>query len=245
MRLLPCFGMFCVAALSATQMSAAVVVGGSTLLSQGDADQLETWLGEGPIALTNIYTKQTGHLSPSHFHPAVDGQGRTFTVMSVTPYGGSTTQIIGGYNPQSWESISNFHYTLSDAERTAFLFNLTDTVIQRQNLIGEGFDSSGEYQTHNEAAYGPAFGGYDIFVSGDLTSGYTNNYSYGGISATDDILSGPAAENFDLQFGGIEVFSISAVPELGSLLIWSLLSVSAALGPWHRRTRSISAGSPA
>src|SRR5262245_26901215 len=59
---------------------AGTIVGGSSLLSLSDVTQLETWLGEGPLTLTNAYTKTPGDTSTT-FHNAVDGIGRTFAII--------------------------------------------------------------------------------------------------------------------------------------------------------------------
>jgi hypothetical protein len=227
---------FTAAGLS-SQLSASVVVGGSTLLNQAYADQLETWLGEGPITLTKIYAKQTGDDS-FDFHAAVDGKGRTFSVIEilansatdvVTGQTNNLYQIIGGYNPQSWRSDGrdgDWNYTPADADRTAFLFNLTTSEIQRQSLTAH--PSNGEYQTYNWSFYGPTFGGgHDIHVRFDLSSGYTYNNSYGGTSFSNNILSGGAYYHNPVGYGAIEVFQItagianSATPEPTPLLIWT------------------------
>ena len=47
----------------------------ATLITAADQSQLESWLGEGPLTLTNIYTKKAGDTA-ANFHAAVDGQGR-------------------------------------------------------------------------------------------------------------------------------------------------------------------------
>jgi hypothetical protein len=58
----------------------------ASLLTPAYQSQLESWLGEGPLILTNIYTKQAGDTS-FDFHSAVDGQGRTFTLEPVRKVG--------------------------------------------------------------------------------------------------------------------------------------------------------------
>ena len=82
------------------------------LLTQADEVQLETWLGQGDVTLTKIFSKQPGdNKSEADFHAAVDHKGPTFTVISIYGNGGGTyesipdldAQIIGGYNPQSWD----------------------------------------------------------------------------------------------------------------------------------------------
>jgi hypothetical protein len=232
--------------------SAGVIVGGSELLSAADADQLENWLGEGPIQLTNIYTKQAGDDSLD-FHAAVDGRGRTFSVIEVLPgvyysqdvilgdrFVDHQRQVIGGYNPQSWdETIGDFRYTPDDADRKAFLFNMDTDEIQRQQL-GLGY---GEYQTSNHWMYGPTFGvGYDIHVGETLNDGYALNYSYGAGPGFDSILAGTDYYLENLQIGKIEVFTIeplqvAPVPELTSAAAWSLVAVPAAFILWRRRAR--------
>jgi hypothetical protein len=208
-------------------VDAATIVGGSALLTPAHADQLETWLGEGLIQLTNIYTKQTGDTSAA-FHAAADGQGRTFSVIEVLgqDFNGQP-QLIGGYNPQSWQSAGGFTITAADALRTAFLFNLSTGEIQRQNLNAQ--PGRGDVQTLNEAGRGPTFGfGSDIFVNGDMNSGYAVNYSYGGTEFTNDILAGIQGSHEPLQFGRLEVFKITPVPEptaLGAALVSSVLLV--------------------
>jgi hypothetical protein len=256
---------------------AAVISGGPTaLLSQTSANQLETWLNGGNIQLAQIYDKQTGHTS-NQFHAAVDGQGRTFTLIEVlagtvsvqsfnaadltniqgsftdtwydangqshtaTVYYGTTQisrQIIGGYDPQSWSTINNYNYSLTNAERTAFLFNLTSSEIQRQNLIGQGVSNVGQYQTYNNSSYGPTFGGgHDLYVSNSLNNGHAFNYSYGGTSRFNNILAG-GAQYDNLQFGKIEVFAIAeseAVPEPASLAIWGGIGLAGLVAARRRK----------
>jgi hypothetical protein len=232
---------------------ASIIVGGSTLLTQAYADQLETWLGEGQIAITRIFAKQSGDDSYD-FHAAVDGKGRTFTVMQVlanTAYDYSTgqtnnpAQIIGGYNPQSWRSDSTYSYTPNDAERTAFLFNLSTPTpeIQRQSLSSQT-GSNGMPQTYNRDVYGPTFGGgHDIYVSTNLTDGYAYNISYGGTVSSNNILSGTSPLHDGSLFGAIEVFTISAapdvagVPEPTQLVVWAGLSALGACGAVAQRQR--------
>jgi hypothetical protein len=218
-------------ASSATSFGAVVI--GGTLLSPGDANQIEAWLGEGPITLTNIYTKATGQ-SASDFHTAVDGQGRTVSVLKV--FDGIATQLIGGYNPQSWAPFDLYHITLPDAQRTAFLFNLTGSAIQRQNLNSEGAVGSGQYQTYNFLFQGPTFGaGYDLFVDFSLNTGNANNFSYGGISNTDNILNG-VANYTQFDVGALEVFSVAgAVPEPASMMVWGLLVCIGIGAFWQKR----------
>ena len=221
----------CVGALliSSSISFGAVVIGG-TLLSPGDANQIETWLGEGPIKLTNIYAKQNGQTSID-FHNAVDGRGRTVSILKILDGVGS--QLIGGYNPQSWALFDGYHFTPLDAQRTAFIFNLTVPVVQRQNLIGEGAVSSGEYQTYNFFTNGPTFGaGNDLVVDFGLNTGGAHNYSYGGTSGVDNILTGMASDSA-FEVGALEVYLVT--PEPASAIVWGVLSLVGIGVFWQQR----------
>ncbi|WP_426072777.1 PEP_CTERM-anchored TLD domain-containing protein [Janthinobacterium sp. DSP2-3-3] len=189
---------------------------GKSLLSPGYQARLETWLGEGHLALTNIYSKATGDTSLD-FHKASDGKGRTFSVMEATNSSGKTW-LVGGYNPQSWSSTDGTHVTMDDSQRTAFLFNLTSDFMLPQLKQYFNGDGIGKDQTYNQANYGPTFGyGHDLYVPQDLTHGgssflYTYNY-LGQPSTGVSLLDGSVWHGNDVVFGAIQVFSISAVPE--------------------------------
>ncbi|WP_196855261.1 MULTISPECIES: PEP_CTERM-anchored TLD domain-containing protein [unclassified Janthinobacterium] len=189
---------------------------GTSLLSPGYKTQLETWLGEGRLSLTNIYTKAAGDTSLD-FHKASDGKGRTFSVMEATNASGQTW-LVGGYNPQSWSSTDGMHVTMDDSARTAFLFNLTAGFMLPQLKQYFNGDGIGKDQTYNQAEYGPTFGyGHDLYVPQDLTSGgssFLYTYNYLGQSSTGvSLLDGSIWNGSNVTFGAIQVFTISAVPE--------------------------------
>lgn len=149
--------------------SAGVIVGGSSIIDNSDVAQLETWLDQGPVTLTNIFSKSAGDTS-SIWHTAVDGQGPTLTLLSIR--NGDTTHVIGGYNAYSWSSISGWNY-VAFATDTSFLFNLTDTLkFGRERYT---------WSSYNNVGSGPTFGaGHDLYVNSTLSGGYANiGYSYG------------------------------------------------------------------
>lgn len=204
---------------------AAIVVGGSSLLTETFLSQLENQLGEGPIALTNIFTKSTG-LTAADFHTAADGQGRTIVVLQATNDDNSQSAVVGGYNPQSWNNTTGFNTVNSDpANRTAFLFNLTlsQFLLQKTN-------SRGDYQTYSSTSDGPSFGISDLRVDFSLNTGSSYLDSYGpslanGASVIDGI-SGAFDGNSNITISALEVFKISQVPIPSA--VW--LFVSALLG---------------
>ena len=200
----------------------------ATLLTASYEAELETWLGQGDLDFTNIFTKQSGNTA-ADFHAAVDGKGATFVLMTI--YGTNWantppiqgTQIIGGYDPQSWNSSGTLNLTPNDVDRTAFIYNLTSGIIQRQNLIGEGYTNSGSVQTYNAVDTGPDFGN-DFGVNTDLSSGGSTNYSYGGNTLPGNgIISGPPnlGSTYSFLVGELEVYTFSpaqggnGVPDTG------------------------------
>lgn len=193
----------------------ASVSAATSLLSAADQSQLAAWLGEGPIKLDNIYTKSAGDTSVD-FHAAVDGKGRTFSVMEASN-GAGQTWLVGGYDPQSWSTKGGFNMTAAQADRTAFLFNLTTGSKHLQTPKTHVLDSLGSYQTFNHIDYGPTFGvGNDLFVGKDLTHGLSLMYSYideGGTNIYTSLLDGTPYVGPNVTYGAIQVFTISAVPE--------------------------------
>jgi hypothetical protein len=200
------------AMLTSLPVNAALIATGATgLLSQSGADQLEIWLGS-PLTLNNIFTK--GALSTSaNFHAAADGQGATFSLMNVTL--GGITKTIGGYNSQSWSSAGTWNTVINPVDRTAFIFNLTDTAKYSQRT-----DAFGNLQTFNDANYGPTFGsGFDLSVGGSLTTATSSTVTYGNTFFL-SIFDGLANTGIPMTVNGLEVFSIAgggaSVPEPGS-----------------------------
>ncbi len=208
---------------------------GTSLLSAADQAQLSAWLGEGQIKLTNIYTKAAGDTSVQ-FHAAVDGKGRTFSVMEASN-GQGQTWLVGGYDPQSWSTKGTFNITLNQSDRTGFLFNLTNGSKHQQTPKSFSADTMGAYQTFNHIDYGPTFGaGNDLYVAQDMTHGLSLMYSYideNGVNYNTSLLDGTPYLRPNVTYGAIQVYSIAAVPEPASVLM--LLAGLGALALVRRR----------
>jgi hypothetical protein len=204
------------------------------LLIPSYESQLESWFGQGDLIFTNIYTKAPGD-DATDFHAAADGQGATFTLLEASFLG--STYVLGGYNPQSWTSIDDYNITLTDAERTAFIYNLTTGVRQTQRLTTDpsGFSYYGQYQTYNSSSHGPIFGaGADLYTNQDLGFGFAAQWSYGtgfqcdvgGTSILGVEFYGLPCytylgNEYTFNVGALEVYTVApaAVPEPASLLL--------------------------
>jgi hypothetical protein len=187
------------------------IVGGSALLDDSGHAQLERWQGAGAVNLTTIYSLQPGDTARD-FHAAVDGRGPTFTLLQLTNAGGDR-YLVGGYNPRSWSSTDGWHVTQRDADRSAFLFNMTAPAVYRQLPSNYILPSQGARQTLNQADLGPAFGaGNDLFVNDRLDTAFSYQLTYG-----DPGDQGRSIVDRSLGIGlvavdAIELFTVSPVP---------------------------------
>lgn len=181
--------------LSLSTAHAGVILNGSSMLDENDGSltQLENWLGQGELTLTNIFTKNqtdgiAGNDNSYDWHRAVDGKGATFTLWEVTTsngQGGYDNFILGGYNADSWHSRGHYQYDYANDARENFIFNLTtgvklDQCQSTDRDCGYNYGDYGIYATYNRANYGATFGGgHDLYVRSDLNWGYNNHFSYG------------------------------------------------------------------
>ncbi|HEV7645060.1 MAG TPA: PEP_CTERM-anchored TLD domain-containing protein [Pyrinomonadaceae bacterium] len=192
------------------------VIGGSNLISQAQANQFAVWLNEGHVALTKIFSKTAGDGKDAEdFHAAADAQGRTVTFFRVAGDIHSGPYLVGGYNPQSWASFEDYHLTLKDSDRRAFIFNLTSNFIQRQKLrwfMCPGDNDPGLKQTYNFESFGPAFGQGDLWVEFHLESGVVSNFSYGTTCQNNHILNVDYPLQESVDYLAFEVFKIALIP---------------------------------
>lgn len=210
------------ALLAAVLLGAGGSASASSLFTAADQSLLAGWLGEGKLALNEIYAKAAGDTA-ADFHRAVDGKGRTFTVMQATDELGRSW-LVGGYNPQSWSSDGGYNITSDQSSRTGFIFNLTSGKMHMQTPKTYALDSIGSFQTYNDLHSGPTFGvGHDLYVPDDLThGGYSLLYSYVSPDVNEfntSLLDGSAFVRPNITFGDIQVYAIAAVPEPAPVLM--------------------------
>ncbi|MBI4909117.1 MAG: PEP_CTERM-anchored TLD domain-containing protein [Acidobacteria bacterium] len=201
------------ALLAIFPLRAATIVNGGTLLNATDANQLATWLGQGDLTLTNIFSSGPDVNGAANFHAAADNKGATF-ILVQTAQG-----LVGGYNPVSWDgSLNNYVLAPTDAMRTAFLFNLTAGQKLAELLTSAG--TTGQYQTYNNLAYGPTFGGgHDLYVPGGLSQALMYSFSYGNGSGGANLLGTTSNTYVTVNVSRVEAFTVgtASTPEPPSL----------------------------
>ena len=175
--------------------------------------QLERWLGAGDQIFDNIYTRQGPADSAPDFHAAADGRGPTFTLLRVSDAAGQAW-LVGGYNPQSWDSDDGWHFTQRDFQRSAFIFNYTAPAVYRQVPSSFELPSQGSFQTFNAIDQGPTFGaGPDLFVDESLDTALSWRLSYGDPAGEGrSIIDGSVGGRF-FAIDAMEVYAVSPIPE--------------------------------
>lgn len=182
--------------------------------------QLERWLGAGDQIFKNIYTRQGAAGGPGttddtslDFHAAADGRGPTFTLLRVSDEAGRAW-LVGGYNPQSWDSDDGWHVTPRDFQRTAFLFNYTAPAVYRQVPSTFALPSQGSFQTFNARDQGPTFGaGPDLFVNDRLDTSLSWQLSYGDPAAQGRSIIDRSVGGRFFAIDALEVYAVSPIPE--------------------------------
>lgn len=162
----------------AAAQSSTVVSGPQLLDAEGQA-QLQSWIGLGDQGFSRIWRGVAGSASAESFHLAVDGMGPTVSLFQITLYDGSSA-LIGGHSTIDWGAEAGFH-----ADSEAFIFNLTETEIQRPSAALSGLQA-----IYTDPAYFSTFGGgHDLFAgigtlgvaepgSNIQQDGYSASYSY-------------------------------------------------------------------
>lgn len=223
---------------SSLPVHAGTMIGASSLLDGAGLGQLDAWFGRGSFTLTNIYTKASGDDSVD-FHLAVDGHGPTISVMRALGSGGTVWKTVGGFNPLSW-STAGPHASTEPADWTAFIFNLSDTLLRRQ---------AGPFQTNNESYLGPAFGVYhvadDLAVDHSLGTLYSSGWGYGATIQTNPPGADYGRSIVDGSFNPVasvaelEVFSVTFAPHQlpapGTLPLLCLGLLALCAGPLKQR----------
>jgi hypothetical protein len=154
----------CAAFIASGYTNAGAIIGGS--LTEGDANQLESWLGVGDQDFTSIFTGQAGVATAAEFHAAVDGKGPTFSIYNIT-HEILGDMLIGGYTQVDWGSNTGYN-----PDSSAFIFNLTSGEMQKIQQIYE------HVSVYVNEIYFPTFGGGHDLYGGKTILGTCSGNSF-------------------------------------------------------------------
>ena len=202
--------------LLALSLVAAALPVRAQLLNAAYEAQLVTWIDHGPLSFTNDFTKIAGDGQTSFdFHAAADAKGPTVTLLDITPFDSADgrydlpSEIIGGATPIGWTSSTSWNIPTNPLDRSAFVFNLSDDVVQRENQT----DFAGQFQTFDNPLFGPTFGLGDLVTGYDLEHGTAFHASYGGTSPLTPNVLGQVGVTDLFKINRLEVYSVAAIPE--------------------------------
>ncbi|RGB38461.1 hypothetical protein C1646_692269 [Rhizophagus diaphanus] len=116
-----------------------------------------------PYQFNLIYRASKDGKTAKAFHKKCDNRGPTIVIIKIK----GTEQIIGGYNPFSWDSSKSYKYTTD-----SFMFSFTD---RKNTKTAEVSFSNGTYSIGCYPTHGPIFGG-DFSCKDCATNWKFNNY---------------------------------------------------------------------
>jgi hypothetical protein len=198
---------------------------------------VSNWIG-GTVAFNLLYESNGGGRTDEYWR-AVELQGPTIVLLEAIVNG--DTYLVGGYNPFSWDrslmegGLTNWRVTTNDADRTAFLFNLSSGGVLRQKLTGDAYMPDGySLQTLSDTPRGPTWGNGDFSLNSRYNWGSTRVEGYGRDLeyAGRNIFGLTGVTEF--QVGRMEVYSAS-VPEPTTLLLVGAGAIGGALTRYRRR----------
>ena len=189
-------------------VDAATIVGGSSLLSNSNADLLASSIPGQQITFTNVFFYSPGD-APSAFHLATDDLSGLLVVAET-----SDGHLRGGYNPVNWSGRNG---SVTGGLTSAFVFDFNSVSNEIYFPIGTTWGDHQPYSIYSLPEIWPAFGGgLDLTFGGDQSvfgpdhfKGYANpGCSYAGAS-----FCGEKIQYFE-DWSKMEIFqvSISGVP---------------------------------
>ncbi|WP_256079924.1 PEP_CTERM-anchored TLD domain-containing protein [Massilia sp. YIM B04103] len=197
--------------LGAPTAQAGVIIGSSELLNAAAVEQMELWIGKGPLTLTNLFTKTPDRSTAKAFHQAVDDRGPGLAIANVSEDNGKTWKIVGGYSPLGWSSkISGEYFAPSDT----FIFNLSNN---------EKRELTRRYLVSSRPEVGPFFYS-DFSIAGNLSGGFTHSWAFGNLPTGRSLLDGSHSSGV-IKVREFEVFGLEPykdpepVPEPASLAL--------------------------
>ncbi|PKK68166.1 hypothetical protein RhiirC2_851651 [Rhizophagus irregularis] len=112
-----------------------------------------------------LYRASRDSNTAAAFHAKCDNKGATIVVAKIN----CSNQIVGGYNPFSWDSSDT-----NMASKDSFVFTIADkNNIQGANVV---YSNGNHYSIRSYSLFGPAFGYEDLFLNYNTGRNIWNHY---------------------------------------------------------------------
>ncbi|EXX57224.1 hypothetical protein GLOIN_2v1769268 [Rhizophagus irregularis DAOM 181602=DAOM 197198] len=99
-----------------------------------------------PYSFNLIYRSSKHGYTTAAFHEHCDNRGASIVIGKVT----NSDQLVGGYNPLSWDSNKSWNFTVD-----SFIFSSKNRDNLQNTVVSYSFD---EHSIYCDPLYGPAFG---------------------------------------------------------------------------------------
>ncbi|GES81027.1 BTB/POZ domain-containing protein [Rhizophagus clarus] len=140
------------------------VINGSIMINRAHFALFANWISRKkeigeygnyiPYKFNLLYRSSRNGNTAAAFHAKCDNKGATIVVVKIK----NSEQIVGGYNPLSWDS-SNSNKSTKDS----FLFSISDkSNIQSANAV---YSNGNQYSIGNYRYCGPFFGYDELYVN--------------------------------------------------------------------------------
>lgn len=138
--------------------------------------------------------------SSEQMHKAIDKAGPTVTILEVQTAYETKYRVIGGYNPYRWKTWYG-HYETNAGK---FIFD-----VGREMHWKRAAKRTGSFKT-STADYGLAFGGGDLVINPDLSTGSARNTTFSN-DPNSSVLTGQAG---DFLIKSLRVYQVVKTPEV-------------------------------
>jgi hypothetical protein len=119
----------------------------SIIINQKHVVIFTNWIDRKPCKFNLLYRASRDGNTTATFHAKCDNKGATIIIVKIK----NSEQIVGGYNPLSWDSSNKDKFTYD-----SFIFSFTD----RNNLHSAkvGYSYGDDYSIGCHGGWGPIFG---------------------------------------------------------------------------------------
>ncbi|GES89061.1 BTB/POZ protein [Rhizophagus clarus] len=160
----------------------------SVLINRNHLLMIASWIGksyysdkDNPYTVNLLYRASRDGFEATRFHELCDNKGPTIMISKLK----ENDQLIGGYNPLSWQPYSDYKNDIGTWQHTpdSFLFSFTKNEEINSVIARVTNNSDNNYAVSYSSECGPAFGfGWDLIIRHNRLN-YCGGSSYPGMDS--------------------------------------------------------------